>query len=86
VVTRNANIVNLAFTNVPTTGSAVEVTVIFNNTSGNGSFAVSSSSVRFQNGAEPTLTSTVGRQDIIKFLTVDGGTTWYETSRSLNLA
>lgn len=84
-VTRNAIITTLSFTNVPSTGNVVEVTIQFTLTSGNPGFSNTNNAVKFAGASVPALTSTIGRSDILKFVTYDGGTTWYEVSRSLNI-
>jgi hypothetical protein len=83
-INRNNIITTLSFVNVPATGNVVEVTLVFNLTNGNPSFGNTNVNVKFAGASIPTLTSVIGRRDIIKLMTWDG-TVWYETSRSLNV-
>lgn len=41
-------------------------------------------SVKWPSGTAPTLTTTVGKTDCFDLETIDGGTTWYATTRGLN--
>jgi hypothetical protein len=81
-INRNNVITTLVFSNVPSSGNVVEVTLVFNLTNTAQSFTNTNSNIKWANGTIPTWTSIVGRRDIIKLMTWDGNT-WYETSRSL---
>jgi hypothetical protein len=83
-ISRNQIITTIQFTNVPPTAMVTEVTLVFVLTTGNPGFSNTNSFVKFAGATAPTLTSTIGRRDIIKFVTYDG-LNWYETSRSLNI-
>jgi len=85
---RDRNITGITFLNPPASGTYVEVVVSLCNVSGGGWQFNPVSSVKWQNGAYPNLLSTTTAataRDIFKFATYDGGTTWLEISRSINV-
>tara|TARA_B100000614_G_scaffold262909_1_gene300773 strand:+ start:236508 stop:237062 length:555 start_codon:yes stop_codon:yes gene_type:complete len=78
-ITLEGSITTMTITGLPPDDGvtrAVEVTFILTQ-AGAGSFTVSwPSGTKWAGGTAPTLTTTAGRIDIIKLLTVDRGTTW----------
>lgn len=69
--------VTFSFANVPSTGLAICATVELTQ-GGSGSYTATwPGAVKWPSGVAPTLTTTVGKTDIITLLTRDGGTTWY---------
>jgi hypothetical protein len=81
-VTMGAGNTTLTFSSAPTT--AFKFTV-FIKQDGTGSRLVTWPSISWSsNDVVPTLTTTANRVDIFEFRTVDGGTTWYGTTVSLN--
>jgi hypothetical protein len=69
--------VTFSFSNVPSTGTAISVTVELLQ-DGTGSRTVTwPASVKWPGGTVPTLTTTAAKTDIITLLTRDGGTTWF---------
>jgi hypothetical protein len=83
-VNRNGAVSGLAFTNAPASGY-FEVVIVFYNNTGAASFTNSNSAVKFSGASVPTLSTTVGRRDLLKFYTTDAGANWYESGRSLNI-
>lgn len=65
---------SVAFNNEPTSGVAYECKLIL--TAGGTHAITYPASVQWPNGAQPTDPAS-GQTDIITFMTVDGGTTWY---------
>jgi hypothetical protein len=90
-VARSTNITQLSFTNVPATaGQFFEIIICFYNTatSPNNGFTLLNTNIKWAGAARPdlaTVTTTSGRRDVIKLFTLDGGTTWIESGRSLNI-
>lgn len=83
-VNRNGNVSTLSFTNVPSSGY-FEIVVVFYNNTGAAAFSNSNAAVKWAGASIPTLSTTVGRRDLLKFYTTDGGSNWYESGRSLNI-
>ena len=83
-VNRNGNISTLSFSNVPATGY-FEIVIVFYNNAGAASFTNSNAAVKWAGASIPTLSTTVGRRDLLKFYTTDAGANWYESTRSLNI-
>lgn len=84
VVTMTANITSISFSNVPAAGKVFSLTM-FLTQGGTGSYTVTwPASVKFAGGTAPTLTTTVGKTDIIGLVTHDGGTNWYGFVGGLN--
>lgn len=84
-VNRNGAISTLSFTSTPTNGQFFEITIVFYNGVGTASFTNSNTAVKWAGTVIPTLSTTVGRRDLIKLYTIDAGATWYESGRSLNI-
>jgi hypothetical protein len=88
VYTTTGSISQFTVTNIPSkANTAVGFTVVL--TCGNGLYAVSfdtfsSGSPVWAGGTPPTASNTVGRTDIVSYVTYDGGTTWYGTVGGLN--
>ena len=85
---RNRNCTGITFMNPPASGTYCEVVVSLCNVSGGGWTFTPVSSIRWAGGAYPNLFSTTtaaGARDIFRFATYDGGTTWLEISRSINV-
>lgn len=67
----------LSFTNPPTTGKPFSFTILAIQ-DGTGSRLITwPGSVKWAGGTAPTLTTTASKADIIAFITIDGGTTYY---------
>ena len=75
-VALNANITTLTFSNIPASGTAYAMTLALT-ADGTERDVTWGSAVKWQNGDEPTLTSTNGKTDLVVLTTWDGGTTWY---------
>lgn len=72
----------ISFTNVPAAPATACVTLILTN---GGAYTVTwPSSVKWSGGTAPDLTAS--GVDVLTFLTIDGGTTWYGTVNSLGAA
>lgn len=93
-INRTGTVTNMSFTNVPASNNYFEVTVAFYNATGptgggsNPTFAISNTAIKWGGTTQPTslqMSQTIGRRDIFKFYTVDGGTNWYEMHRNLNV-
>jgi hypothetical protein len=69
----NAAITTLAFSNVPTTGTAYSLTLQLAITTGSITWPTS---VKWGTGTAPTLSAT-GKTDTFVLMTHDGGTTWW---------
>lgn len=81
-VTITAGTVNVSFSNPPATGTAGSLTIIVTN---GGSQTVNwPASVDWPGGSAPSLTSS--GVDILTFVTIDGGTTWYGFTAGLNMS
>ena len=76
VVSLNANITTLSFSNVPTTGNAYGLILQFV-ADGTARTVTWGASVKWPGGIAPTITSTNGKVDTFGLITHDGGTTWY---------
>ena len=74
-VTMDANISSITFSNVPVSGVAYAMTLIFT-ADGTARTVTWSGSIAWENGTAPTLTSTLGKRDVFVLLTYDAGTTW----------
>ena len=72
-----------SLSNPPASGIAGTMTVLFEQGNAHGDVAFHSS-IEFPGGNAPTLTATSDKMDIISFLTVDGGTTYYAFVGGLN--
>jgi hypothetical protein len=73
-VANNANITTFTISNAV----ASQATTFTLSLTANGTgFTQASGSVKWAGGTPPTLTTTNGKKDILKFFTDDGGTTWY---------
>ncbi len=86
---RNANMTDIAFSNVPASGNYVEVTISLVNVSGGVFNFTTGTDKKWAGSTKPNLSSTstaAGVRDIFKFFTYDGGTTWYEISRAIAVA
>ena len=90
-VARTTNITQLSFTNVPAVaGQFFEIVICFYNTatSPNNGFTLLNTNIKWAGAARPdlaTITTVSGRRDVLKLYTLDGGTTWIESGRSLNI-
>jgi len=88
VYTTTGSISQFTVTNIPSkANTAVGFTVVL--TCGNGLYSVSfdtfsSGSPVWAGGTPPTASNTVGRTDIVSYVTYDGGTTWYGMVGGLN--
>ena len=92
-INRNGNVTSMSFTNVPIVGVYFEINISMYNavgaTGGSGaSFSIGNTAIKWLGAAPPTalsMSQTVGRRDFFKFYTIDGGGTWYEIVRGLNI-
>jgi hypothetical protein len=75
-VALNANITTLTISNPQASPAAHGFTILFT-ADGTLRSITWPVSVKWPSGTAPTMTSTNGKVDIVVFLTVDGGTTWY---------
>lgn len=75
-VALNADINTLTITNPPTTTNAGSFVIIFT-ADGTPRSVTCGGSIKWPSGAAPSLTSTNGKVDILSFVTINGGTTWY---------
>jgi hypothetical protein len=81
VVAKNAN-ATVTFTNVPASG-VTSFTLVFT-ADGTARTITWPASVKWSGGSAPTLTSTNNKQDVLTFITHDGGTTWLGFIAGLN--
>ena len=72
-----------SLSNPPASGIAGSMTVLFEQGNAHGDVAFHSS-IEFPGGNTPSLTATSSKMDIISFLTVDGGTTYYAFVGGIN--
>ena len=82
-VSLNANITTLSFTNVPATGTAFGLTLLFT-ADGTQRTITWGAAVKWPGGTGPTMTATSGKVDTMVLLTHDGGTTWYAYNAGQN--
>ena len=75
-VSLNAAITSITFSNIPTTGNAYGLTLLFV-ADGTARAVTWPSSIKWSGGVAPTLTSTNAKTDIFVLTTVDGGTVWF---------
>lgn len=76
-LTLTGNITSLTINGVPSAGYCTVLTLVLTQ-GGAGSYTVSwPAAVKWPGGVAPTLTTTVGKADIISLLTYNGGTNWY---------
>ena len=75
-VSLNAAITSITISNVPASGKASYLNLIFT-ADGTARAITWPASVKWPSGTAPTMTSTNGKVDIITLYTVTGGTTWY---------
>jgi len=87
-VNRSGQINNIQFTNVPNNGY-FEVNVAFYcAASGQNSFGATNTAIKWIGAQAPTgnsMSSQIGRIDFFKFYTVNGGGTWFEITRAINI-
>ena len=80
-LSQDTNITTLAFSNVPSTGKAVTITIVRTKDATATPRTIAwPASVKWVGAAAPTLTSTASCVDIIQLVTYDGGTTYYASS------
>jgi hypothetical protein len=65
------------FTNPPASGVSYSFMLILEQDATGSRTATWPASVKWPNGSTPTLTTTANKTDILNFITVDGGTTYY---------
>lgn len=75
-VTRDQN-TTLVFDNPPVSGKAGSFTLILRQDGTGGWTTTMPASVIWEGASEPIFSTTANTVDILSFLTVDGGTTWY---------
>jgi hypothetical protein len=71
------NISNLIFNDLPADGDAFELTLIFTQDSSGGRTLSWPSSIKWPAASAPTIASGADRTSIYRFITFDGGTSWY---------
>ena len=84
-VTRDQN-TTLVFSNPPASGKAGSFTLILRQDGTGGWTTTMPASVIWEGGTEPIFSTTAGTVDVLSFLTVDGGTTWYGFLGGLSFA
>jgi hypothetical protein len=77
-VTMSASITTLAFSNIPASGRAYNMTLILKQDATGGRSITWPASVKWPSATAPTL-SGANKTDIVTLLTTDGGTIWYAT-------
>jgi hypothetical protein len=75
-VSLNAAITSITFSNIPTTGNAYGLTLLFV-ADGTARAVTWPAAVKWSGGTAPTLTSTSAKTDIFVLTTIDGGTVWF---------
>jgi hypothetical protein len=83
-VSLNANISTLSFSNIPASGEAYGLTLIFT-ADGTARTVTWPAAVKWPGGSAPTMTSTNGKRDIFVLFTHDAGTTWFAFKSGQNL-
>lgn len=76
-IAHNANITTLTISNPSATGKSCSFTLILKQDSGGGKTITWPAAVKWAGGAAPTLTTTANAVNILTFITIDAGTTWY---------
>ena len=69
--------VTFTFSNPVATGRASSFTLILRQDGAGTNTATWPGSVKWAGGSAPTITATASAVDVLTFMTVDGGTTWY---------
>ena len=82
-VSLNAAITTLTISNIPTTGNAFGITLVFT-MDGTARAVTWGAAIKWSGGTSPTLTSTNAKVDIFVLTTWDGGTTWYAMTGGQN--
>lgn len=76
-LTMTTSITTLGFTNVPAAGRNYNLTLLITQ-AGAGSYTIAwPTAVKWPGGTAPTLTTAVGKSDVITLMTTTGGDTWY---------
>ena len=78
------NNVTFTFTNPPTSGLAVNVTLILRQ-DGTGSRTATFTGALYTDGVTPILTTTANRIDVLSFFTINGGTNYFGSFVMANL-
>lgn len=76
-VAHNANITSLTISNPPASGKAGSFVLILTQDGSGGRTITWPSSVKWGGGVAPTLTTTINAVNLLTFITVNGGTSWY---------
>lgn len=71
------NVTSLSFSNPPSTGKAGSFTLILKQDATGGRSIAWPASVKWGSGLAPALANLANEVNILTFMTVDGGTTWY---------
>jgi hypothetical protein len=85
-VTLTENVTTTNFNNPPTSGNGGSFTLILKQDATGGRTFAWPSSVDWSNGVSPTISTAANAVDILTFLTVDGGTTWYGFLSGVNFS
>lgn len=84
LVNLNANILTITISNPPNSTFAGNFVLVFT-ADGTARGVAWPSSVKWNLGSTPTLTSTNRKKDIFNFITYDGGTNWYGSIGGQNI-
>ena len=75
-VAHNANITTLTLSNPPASGRCGSITLILTQDATGGRTIAFPASVKWPDGAAPTISTTANKENVFVLFTVDGGTTW----------
>jgi hypothetical protein len=84
-VTLTASTTALAFSNPPSSGVSLSITLIVVQDATGGRLLTYPASCKFTDAVNPVLSTTGNRTDVITFFTVDGGTTYFGGQALANL-
>jgi hypothetical protein len=85
-LTLNANPIALTFTNPPSSGTSYAFTLILRQDGTTGNRTVTySSNCKFTDNVAPVLATGTSKVDVLQFLTVDGGTTYFGAHAFANI-
>jgi len=85
-VTLTASTTALAFSNPPSSGVSVSITLIVKQDATGNRLLTYPASCRFTDSVNPVLATAANRTDVITFFTVDGGTTYFGGQALANLS
>jgi hypothetical protein len=84
--TQTESIASLVLDNVSAAGNLIKVTLIITMDATGGYTFVWPASILWAGGTDPILTTTANAVNVLEFITIDGGTTWYGSLYGANFS